>query len=243
MSDIHVSILEDEKQSQDHLISCLKKYEEGRDISFCIHVYSDAEEFLSHRDDMDDIVFLDIELPGESGMQVAHEIRKTDKDVIIVFVTNLAQYAIEGYEVDAYDFVLKPFTYEVMELKFQRLVNLVSHRKSMNDEKKVLSINLKNQMKFIPMEEIVYIEVYNHDLIIHLSNDEKIRFRGTMSAMCERLKDSYFCLCNSCYLVNLAFVDSVLGDMAVVKNDQLKISQSRRKEFIQKLASYMGGSI
>ena len=239
---IRVSIVEDERKESDKMISFLERFSKENGVLFDVHVFSDAEEFLSTYHNDRDILFLDIELPGKSGMDAAHLIREKDKDVIIVFVTNLAQYAIEGYEVDAYDFVLKPFVYETMALKLQRLVNLVGHRNPDEKQEKRLSVLRKGKQTYVPIDEIDYVEVINHDVIIH-TEKEKIRFRYTMSQMVEQLEGDYFCLCNSCYLVNLKKVVSIKGDMVLVKNDWLKISQPKRKDFVRRVASYMGGSL
>lgn len=242
MSPIRISILEDEKCESDKMISFLKRFSSENDIVFDISVFSNAEDFLLayHKDQ--DILFLDIELPKKSGMDVAHSIRKIDSDVIIVFVTNLAQYAIEGYEVDAYDFVLKPFVYETMALKLQRLKNLVEHKKVDLEKQKMLSFNFKGKMTYLPIDDIDFIEVLNHDVIIHMEKG-KVRFRCTMSNMVKQLENDYFCLCNSCYLINLKKVVSIQGDMVLVKDKWLKISQPKKKEFIRKVAAYMGGSL
>ena len=241
---INVIVLEDEDIAAEKLISCLKRFEKDSKYSFKITRYDNAVKLLEEYKSDADIIFVVIQLPFIYGMSAAHMIRKQDAEVVIVFVTNLAQYAIEGYEVDAMDFVLKPVSYSTLALKLERLCKIVEHKKIKQDTSKTIVFNTKNSIMRISADDILYIEVHNHNLIIHLKED-KLTLRGTISAMYEKLKDCYFTLCNSCYLVNLAYVKSIDNDEVVLNgtDDRLKISQPKRKTFVQEVAKYFGGSI
>lgn len=237
---VNIIILEDEEKAADALRSCLEKYAAEVDQTFKIKAYKSAITLLEEYDGNADLLFLDIQLPYMTGMEAAHKIRDIDKNVIIVFVTNLAQYAIEGYEVDAYDFVLKPVSYPSLALKLKRLISIINQRKLLNDDQRSIIFNTKNSIQKAAIEDIIYIEVSNHNLIVHLT-DSDIRLRGTISSMYEKLKDYHFVLCNSCYLVNLAYVKGIDGDEVMIQDKKLKISQPKRKSFMQSLATYFGG--
>lgn len=237
---VNIIILEDEEKAADALRSCLEKYAAEVDQTFKIKAYKSAITLLEEYDGNADLLFLDIQLPYMTGMEAAHKIRDIDKNVIIVFVTNLAQYAIEGYEVDAYDFVLKPVSYPSLALKLKRLISIINQRKLLNDDQRSIIFNTKNSIQKAAIEDIIYIEVSNHNLIVHLT-DSDIHLRGTISSMYEKLKDYHFVLCNSCYLVNLAYVKGIDGDEVMIQDKKLKISQPKRKSFMQSLATYFGG--
>ena len=240
---INVIVLEDENEAAEKLISCLNRFEKDKNYSFHITRYDNAVTLLDEYKSDADIIFVDIQLPLMNGMSAAHMIRKRDENVIIVFVTNLAQYAIEGYEVDAMDFVLKPVTYSTLALKLERLCKIAEHKKLLSETNRTIIVNTKNSITRISIDEIMYIEVKNHNLIIH-QKDNTLVFRGTISSMNEKLKDYYFVLCNSCFLVNLAYIKSIDSDEVVLKDDsRLKISQPKRKSFVQEVAKYFGGSI
>ncbi len=241
---INVIILEDEDLAAEKLLSCLRRFEQNSEYSFKITRYDNAVKLLEEYKADADIIFVDIQLPMINGMNAAHMIRKQDADVVIVFVTNLAQYAIEGYEVDAMDFVLKPVSYSTLALKLERLCKIVEHKKLKKDASKTIVFNTKNNIMRVSIDDILYIEVHNHNLLVHLK-EETLTLRGTISSMYDKLKDYYFALCNSCYLVNLAYVKSIDSDEVVLNgtDDRLKISQPKRKAFIQEVAKYFGGSI
>ena len=185
-----------------------------------------------------DVLFLDIQLGMMNGMEAAERIRRLDPRVVIVFVTNLAQYAVDGYEVRALDFILKPVTYPGFQMKFDRICKELSHRL---DDRSIFLGNRTNTRR-VRIMDILYVEVDDHELIFHLT-DGKFCMRGTMSDMEKKLSPHHFVRCNSYYLVNLKYVDSLRGDTLLVAGNELRISQSRRQAFLTELARYAGGSV
>lgn len=107
----HIAIVEDEKVFAGQLQEFLKKYQKEQDTAFKISVFRDGAEILEHYEPLYDVILLDIEMPRVNGMEAAAKIRQMDGDVVLVFITNMASYAIHGYEVGALDFVMKPITY------------------------------------------------------------------------------------------------------------------------------------
>ena len=85
-------------------------------------------DYLKNRGGVD-LVLLDIEMPGLNGMEAARLIRSKDEGVILVFITNIAQYAIKGYEVGALDFILKPLRYSAFEMKLGHIVSQIERKK------------------------------------------------------------------------------------------------------------------
>lgn len=235
---INVIILEDEKQASDKLRSYLARFSSERGIVFNVTVYDNAVSMLEVYKADADIIFVDIQMPLMNGMDAAHLVRERDEKVILVFVTNLAQYAIKGYEVGAHDFVLKPVRYEAFAMKLERLCHIVGH----SDNDRTLVFAGKDKMRRVNAEEILYMEVVNHDITVHMASGE-FRVRGTLSSMREKLEGRHFVMCNSCYLVNLAYVSGVDGDIVVVGGHRLRISQPKRKAFLQEVAKYLGGSV
>ena len=98
-------------------------------------------------------------------------------------------------------------------------------------------------MRRVFASDVLYMEVINHDVIIHTADDDEIKTRSTLSSFANDLKSKHFALCNSCYLVNLKHVRSIKGEYVTVGKDQLRISQPKRKAFLQEVASYFGGSV
>ena len=172
---------------------------------------------------------MDINMPGIDGMSATKELRRLDKNVKIIFVTSLAQYAIKGYEVNAFDFIVKPVNYYTFALKLDRLME--NYR-----EKEESSIIIKANDSFIktPVSEIKYIEVSDHKLIVHTVNNDYETY-NTLSNYLELLKNEPFALCNRCYLVNLKYVNKVNKDTVYIGNNRIQMSRRKYKEFMNSL--------
>ena len=233
-----IYVLEDEKAVSDKLCAYIDRYCGERGYAAEVKVFPNAFDLLENYHADADILFMDIQLPLMSGMDAAKKLRETDKKVLIVFVTNLAQYAVEGYEVNAFDFILKPVEYEGFKMRFERVLKELEHRSA----DRYINISSKSGFKRIGLSGLMYVEVINHDLIFH-SSEGCVRTRGTMKKLAEELKDDYFVMCSNCYLVNLAHVKQ--ADRSVVLSDgtELAISRNARKGFFAELAKYLGGTI
>ena len=233
-----IAIIEDESEASDLLLSMIHKYEaENSQNHFEVCQFSSASSFLFDFQPSFDLIFLDIQMPGINGMEAAKLIREKDNKVLIVFVTNMAQYAVEGYSVRAYDFLLKPINYARFSMKFERICHELSHQN--NDA--YLTITNKRIVQRIRVNDILYIEVSNHDLIVHLS-DEKIVYRGTMKEVEQNLEGMGFSRCSNSFLVHLKYVRGLKGDNVVVGEETLRISQTKRSSFLADYALFVGGS-
>ena len=125
---LDVAIVDDEKEVREELAQMVLRFASQEGIRAKTHAYVDGADLLAALDAgeaVHDIVLLDIEMAQVSGMDAAHELRRRGCDAQIVFVTNMAQYAIRGYEVGAFDFVVKPVEYRVFAFKFKRVVEAV----------------------------------------------------------------------------------------------------------------------
>ena len=105
-----IALVEDELDAADALAAFLDRYAQERGLDFALARFTNAMDFELTKESFD-LVFMDIQMPGINGMEAAHLLRTYDEVTPIVFVTNLAQYAVRGYEVDALDFIVKPVTY------------------------------------------------------------------------------------------------------------------------------------
>jgi len=108
---IRIGIIEDDPQYVEQFTGYIKKYAEESGEKFDIKIFSDGIDLVSDYNASYDILFMDIQMKLLDGMSTAKSIRKMDKDVIIIFVTNLPQFAIQGYEVEAMNYVLKPVNF------------------------------------------------------------------------------------------------------------------------------------
>ncbi len=230
-----IAIVEDTEREKQHLISCLEQYKRKKNPYFEYICFENAYDFLESRERFD-IAFLDIMLPRMTGMEAAQKLRAMNNDIIIIFITNMTSFAVKGYEVDALDYIVKPYTYERLEFKLTKALSMAQAK-----EESTVVINPMNGGIFrIGSGAICYIEVSGHKLRYCTDMGEYFE-NGTLRKRAENLADCNFVKCNSCYLVNMKRILAVNGyDLTMDNGDVLKISQPKKKEFMEKLANYMG---
>ena len=135
---IRIAVAEDQETERERLLRYLKRYQHDRNCPFEVDIYADGAELISAYQSGVDILLLDIEMPVMDGMQTAKILREKDKKVVIVFITNLAQYAIQGYEVQALDFIVKPMNWDVFSFRMDRIISRLEKRQQ--DEARTISI-------------------------------------------------------------------------------------------------------
>ncbi len=230
----NIAIIEDEEAMSNQLVSYFAKFGKDYNESFSFAIFNNAETFLKNYKKEYSVVLMDINLPGMNGMECVKKLRAIDDTVLVVFVTNLSQFAVDGYEVKAFDFIVKPISYYNFSLKLKRAL---SHLSSLNNYE--LIISTKDKKYFININQLIYIEIRNHTIIYHLVNEE-IKGSGTLKSLYTNLKKHHFAFCNQCYLVNLAFVKGIDDGFLLINNEKIRIASSRKKSFMQELTAYIG---
>jgi DNA-binding LytR/AlgR family response regulator len=230
---LKLAIVDDDANYRSEIRKLLKKYEDEFGVTFSITEYTDGDEITEkYKPDLDIILF-DIEMEFMDGMSAARKIREVDQDVIIVFITNMPQYAISGYQVGALDYILKPLSYYAFS---QTMKRAIGRRKT--DDKRYIVAGERGIKQKIDASEILYVEVINHDLIFHTKGGN-INAKGTMKDTIKELEGLDFFQCNKGYLINLEYVDAVSGSDVKVGDDYLQVSRSRKKPLIDALNEYM----
>lgn len=236
---LRIAIVEDEKEYQASLVEHLSKYEKTHDENFIVRTFTDGIHILDEYTSEYDLIFLDIHMKYQDGMSTAKKIRQLDPNVIIVFITALAQYAIEGYKVNALDFILKPVAYEQLEITMDRV--LKTSDKFQKD--KTLIVLDDGAKRKISTTDIYYIEVVAHDVYVHSKFGTFEHKRSTLTAMAEELAEYNFVKTGQSQLVNLKYVDEIDGDVIHVKDTEIYLSRSRKKDFLAAFAQYVGAEI
>ena len=235
---LNIIILEDQEEQANRLSRMLDQYASLHpDFTFSLRLYSRSIPLLTDYKCDADIMFLDIQVPDMLGMDAARRIRAMDNKVMIIFITMLTQYAIEGYSVGAFDYVLKPVRYEEFSSKMDRVCRMLAHQNT----SMTLELRTKEEIRRISADDITYIEVANHDILVH-TDREIIRQWGNLKSYEDKLASAHFVRCNACYLVNLKYVRGMTGDLVTVGRDELVISKAKRKDFLTAVAQYKGGS-
>ncbi len=230
----NIAILEDDRQDANKLRGCLDRYALVHGLKFKITVFSDTLQLINSYKSNYDILFADIEMPVMSGMEAARAIRRVDRNVTIVFVTNMAQYAIEGYSVEAFDYLLKPIGDASFELKLKRIL---AHAQSNIGEK--ITIRAEGETVSLQTKEILYLEVNGHYIDWH-TFEKTYRALGALKSAITMLPKS-FCAISRWYIVNMQHIRSVWGEDVTIETETLRIGRSYKQEFLQRYADYMVG--
>jgi DNA-binding LytR/AlgR family response regulator len=179
---------------------------------------------------------MDIELPNLNGMDIATKLREKDTRVALIFVTNMVQYAIRGYSVDAIDYVLKPIQYN----RFYSLMMKVSRVISLNQEKELV-LKTSSGVKKVSLSALLYIQITDH-LLIYKTDSEEYEVWGSLANAEKELPGELFCRCNNSTIINLKQVTSFDKECVYLtkKKIAVTVSRSRRKGVLQLLNAQMG---
>ncbi len=232
---VHIAIVEDETSAARMLQSTLDTYARENGVNFQTKRFADAVSFLTDYKKGYDIVFMDIELPGLNGMDAAFKLREFDKQIIIIFVTNMAQYAVRGYEVDALYYIIKPINYQNTAYKLKRALSILSA----NSDAEIV-LPQANGLVRLSSQALMYVEINSHKLFYHAEDKTYIAY-GSLSEVEKNLRPHHFYRCNSCYLVNARYIASITGFVVTLLNgEQLQISHPKKKQFMLDIANWLG---
>ena len=134
---LRIATVEDDANDLEALRTHLSRYEKENGLKFQVTEFRDGEDIVTDYSADYDLILMDIEMAFLNGMKAAEKIRELDKDVIIIFITNMPQYAIQGYKVNALDYMLKPISY----FSFSESMGRALHRVNVQ-EKEFITIAL-----------------------------------------------------------------------------------------------------
>ncbi len=228
-----IAIVEDDENFSNQLKEFLKKILVEKGIIYEINSYLNPDDFFRSFNKQYDLIFSDIDMPKMNGYEACKKIREVDNDVTIVFVTQLTQFAIKGYEVNAVDYILKPLNFEAFNLKIDRILY---HIKKKNSGSFIISLSSSEKVT-IKYSELIYISSDDHFLEFGTEKEIYNSF-GTLKKYEESLNQNFY-RCHSSYIINLAFVMKLDKNCVIMKNNkEIPISRNRRKEFVQHLQDY-----
>lgn len=229
---LHLAVVENEKKASDQTLSLLERYFTSKNLPYRVSVFENGFDFLENHPESFDAVFLDIDMPGKNGVEVAEELRAMRLDLTIVFVTNLAQFALEGYKVSAMDFLLKPVSYVDLAHVMDKIVGMQSP-KDFGD----FLLPLRSGVQRFRNEDILYIILNGHDVILHSKNGEEVSFRGSIRNIAEKVNPDILIRCNSGTFVSLLYLDRIDGDSIVLQGgDTFPISRSKKKDVLKAMS-------
>lgn len=175
-----------------------------------------------------DLMFLDINMPGLTGISLAKSLANSP---MIIFVTAYPEFAVEGFEVNALDYLVKPVSYE----RFLKSVNRVREQRQLDRKLSEDSILIKSDKKLyrIRFEEVVFIEAFGDYMKVHLG-EKTLLTNDTMKSIQEKLPDNFLRIHKS-YIINLGRVEFVEGNYVRVGSKDLPIGGTYRESFAKRL--------
>lgn len=207
-----ISIVDDNPADLEYVMTLVRGWAEENGHTVSISGFPSAEAFLFQYEDGKnfEILLLDIEMDGMSGVELAKRVRQKDETVQLVFITGFPDFMAEGYEVSALHYLMKP-------VSSKKLCTVLDKAASnLEKSEKRLPVNHERQTDFVPLSHIYYIEAQKQYILIHTA-EETYRMRASLAETQEKL-DEFFIKCQRSFLVNLRHVARVNTGGVVLKN-------------------------
>lgn len=236
--DLTIAIVDDEKIQIETMKTLIEDAAEKLNLSVELIDFSSGEAFLFELEDhvAIDIVFLDIEMKKLDGLDVAKKIRETNSELTIVFATAFAEYAVQGYDVQALDYLLKPIDTE----KISRV--LIRHLEKMPTIKKSIMLETQGEIFKLFLEDILYIEVNRRECTFH-SKDKVLTVNQTLKEVSEKLNNEFIQTHRS-YLVNVKHINRLhKADIELSSGATIPISRRLAKDVQGRFIDYYKGTV
>lgn len=234
---LEIAICEDEMDAAQALEKCIHQFCEENRIICRVWIFENPIVFLTGYKADCDLIFMDIEMPHMDGIEVSHKIRAVDAEVPIIIVTNMKRLALKGYEVGAFDFLVKPVSYFGLELTLKKAMKLLARR-----EQHLLTVPIKYGSRRLDAADVRYVETAGRKLVYH-TRKEEIESSGTLKSLEDTLYGYGFRRCSNYCLVNMRHITQIFKDEVILGEEHLEISRPRKKAFLQELTNYWGGGL
>lgn len=233
-----VALVEDTHEDEAQFKAAFAAFSQENQLEAELRVFRTGNEFLRCPGGEFDLIFMDIELPDMNGIAISRELRKKDSHAVLVFLTKMGQFAINGYEVDAMDYILKPLDVGVFGVKMKKFI-----RRVVQNQQSDIPILFNGGKRIINSKNIIYVEVLKHNITYHTTEGCFFE-RGTLKEAETRLRNAFFVRLSHCYLVNLRNVAGIdKYDLTLDNGEILQISRSRKKEFCEAFNRFLGGTL
>lgn len=235
---VAVAVCDDSKKTVDSIKENIEAYGRNSQKEIRVFSYYSGEELLDSYKCNIDILFLDIRMPGMDGVSVAERIRQKDKKVIIIFVTSLVQYALDGYRVNASNYIIKPVSRKRLNMELKRWIGELGKK-----EEPFITIHNDGGDYKILLKSIRYIETYRRNLMVHTDKTDILCY-WKLKDMEVKIGQYGFARSHASYLVNLFYVENIKKlDLMLATGEILPIGKSKKKAFMEQLGKYWGGKI
>jgi len=233
---INCLIVDDEPVAREILESHLAKIDAVNVVAGCKNA---LEAFHFINVEKIDLIFLDINMPEISGLSFAKSINRNIK---IIFTTAYREYAVDGFDLQAVDYLLKPISFERLLQAINKYLDEnagnenIAHREIVPEKSDYIFVRSDRKMIKISFPEILYIESLADYIKIHLSGNTVVT-RETMSSIEAKLPQKDFIRIHRSFVVSIAAIESFTNEYIEINRKQLPISRSYKKEVLERLES------
>jgi DNA-binding LytR/AlgR family response regulator len=229
---MQITICDDEKKIRELLGSRVQKLYPSAELAF----YETGEALLAQAA-QPDILFLDIQMPGRDGMEIARLLRKKWKDTILIFVTGIEEYVFQAFDVGAFHYIVKPLDEEKLKMVLENAVKQYEEMtQNSKAEKKYIMVQTGGIHTKVFVDDIVYAEVFNRKIIIH-KLDGELEFYGKLSDL-EKLLGEDFFRPHRAYLINMGYVESYDAGNIYLEKGQVIMAKQNYKKFVESYMQY-----
>ena len=230
---IHIAICDDEKHMSDHIRSMVLNFFRKKNREISLRMFSGGEELLSYNGQID-ILFLDIQMKDMDGMKTARKLRADQFRGFLVFITVLKEMVFQSFEVQAYDYLVKP----VDEKQFEKTMERI-YASMQNASEDSLLVKKGYEGRVIPKDEIVFCEIIDRKIYLNLASGEVADYYERIENLETKL-DNRFYRCHRSYLINLKHLKGYKNGTAYMDNGkEIPVSRLRSKEFSGVVLQYM----
>lgn len=230
---MQIAIVDDLKSERDLLGSYIVRYCQENNISLNLVKFTCGEEILATKTTPFDIIFLDIYMPGLSGLETASEIRKLDTNCLLVFSTTSSDFAVKSFRVRAFDYLVKPYAYE----QLAEIMSLAE--KALHKSSRFIEVKESREMVKILIRDILYADYDNHYIQIHTKDNTIKTYLSFQDFAPVLLKYPQFLNCYRNCIINMDSVASLYDNDFLLKNgERIPITREKRSEIRQFYADY-----
>ena len=230
---IRIAICDDEKHMSDHIRAMASDFFRKKNREIQLRTFSSGEELLSY-DGQIDILFLDIQMKGMDGMETARKLRADQFRGFLIFITVLKEMVFQSFEVQAYDYLVKPIDKKQFERTMERL-----YASMQNASEDSLLVQKGYEGRIIPKDEIVFCEIIDRKIYLNLASGEVVDYYERIENLETKLEGRFF-RCHRSYLINLKHLKGYKNGTACMDNGkEIPVSRLRSKEFSGVVLQYM----
>lgn len=230
---INIAICDDEKYVSDKIRNMVADFFHRKSMEIAVFQFLSGEELLKCDKSMD-ILFLDIQMNGIDGMETARKLRVRNYKGYLIFVTVLKEMVFQSFEVQAYDYLVKPIEDKYFEKTMERLFISMLNASEAN-----LLVQRGYESNIISFDDIIFCEIIDRKVYLYLTSGDVFDYYDRIENLETKL-DGRFFKCHRSYLINLNYLKSYKNGMAYMVNGKaIPVSRLRSKEFSNVILQYM----